>query len=274
MKSNWWVCHVSSDRGYVSYRIPREQSTHVSLDIVVFCVIFVIFSQTTNWFGVSWIEIRWNFLPSKWLSGRVGTTSSQRPFRGTICDNTHGELPSEQWTRPTCAIIANKLQAVKVLFHPPCAAEIWPSSPVGQRRHRCTRWSSAPRWGKTQFWLQRWPCQNRSPEPGHLQPGKCNNITNCVVTFRKRPALCCLQLLLHIFTQWCYRFRVQTHPRSRAGQPWDIYTKECWYQLTHLNICTFQFSVRTKIWSVGPLLCTCCRGTSVHVCKLAPIGLF
>lgn len=22
MKSNWWVCHVSSDRGYVSYRIP------------------------------------------------------------------------------------------------------------------------------------------------------------------------------------------------------------------------------------------------------------
>lgn len=34
MKSNWWVCHVSSDKGYVSYRIPegggtqRQQWTH------------------------------------------------------------------------------------------------------------------------------------------------------------------------------------------------------------------------------------------------------
>lgn len=27
------------------------------------------------------------FLPSKWLSGRVGTTFSQRPFRGTTCSN-------------------------------------------------------------------------------------------------------------------------------------------------------------------------------------------
>lgn len=30
MKSNWWVCHVSSDRGYVSYRIPREGEEHGS----------------------------------------------------------------------------------------------------------------------------------------------------------------------------------------------------------------------------------------------------
>lgn len=36
-----------------------------------------------------WVKVLGVFSPSKWLSGRVGTTSSQRPFRGTICDNTH-----------------------------------------------------------------------------------------------------------------------------------------------------------------------------------------
>ena len=52
MKSNWWVCHVSSDRGYVSYRIPGRGG-----------------SQRVNHF----LHVLWNFIwigypSSRWFS--------------------------------------------------------------------------------------------------------------------------------------------------------------------------------------------------------------
>lgn len=58
------------------------------------------------------------------------------------------------------------------LIHRPYGAETWPSSLVWQRRHRCTRWSSALQWAETPVWWRRWPCRNQSPEPDHLQEKK------------------------------------------------------------------------------------------------------
>ncbi len=86
-------------------------------------------------------------LPSKWLSGRVGTTSSHRPFSGTTYASMTKIMNSLRSHKLLCN---NSTQfANTAMFCLLYVVDFWPIPVASGTHHHCTQWSNAPQWGRT-----------------------------------------------------------------------------------------------------------------------------